>query len=79
MKGYAPGWQLRCTKCGLTFDAADMGIVRLAGRSWHQYKIRWCGQCRWLRFFAEERKPTDVPDPSGPRSDLATHARNLSR
>ena len=27
MKGHAPGWQIRCCKCGLTFDAADLGFV----------------------------------------------------
>jgi hypothetical protein len=29
MKGYAPGWQLRCTKCGATWSAAESGIFRI--------------------------------------------------
>ena len=73
MQGYAPGWQVRCRKCGLTFDAADLGIIRIGGLG-TSYKLFWCQQCGWLRWFALERKPVDVPDHAGPRCDLATHA-----
>lgn len=59
MKGYAPGWQLRCTKCGRTRDAADAGIVRIGAWSWKKYILGWCSRCRWLRWVAVERKPAD--------------------
>ena len=75
MPGYAPGWQVRWRRCGLTFDAADLGIIRIGaiGRS---FKLLWCQQCRWPRWFAWERKPADLPDHAGPRRDCATHDRN---
>jgi hypothetical protein len=31
IKGYAPGWQIRCPKCGLTVPASQTGIVRVGG------------------------------------------------
>jgi hypothetical protein len=67
MKGYAPGWQVRCPRCGLTFDAADLGWVRIWAAG-HSYKLLWCSQCHWFRWCTLERKPRDVPDPAGPRS-----------
>jgi hypothetical protein len=57
MRGYAPGWQVRCTKCGRTREAAEVGIVRLGAWSWKKYTLGWCSDCRWLRFLAVERKP----------------------
>ena len=73
MKGYAPGWQVRCRKCGLTFDADYLGFVfigkvLLGG----EYKLRWCQQCRRLRWMSIERKPASVPEEAGPRCDVAT-------
>jgi hypothetical protein len=56
MKGYAPGWQVRCTKCGKFRDAAEAGIVRVGGWSWKSYKLGWCPDCRRLRFIAIEKK-----------------------
>lgn len=56
MKGYAPGWQVRCTKCDRTRDAADVGITRI-GAAGKKYTLGWCSNCRWLRFIAIERKP----------------------
>ncbi len=70
----ALGWQVRCRRCGLTFDAGDLGIVRIGGLG-TSYKLLWCGQCRWLRWFALERKPADLPDHAGPRCDCETHLR----
>jgi hypothetical protein len=73
MKGYAPDWQVRCCTCGLTFDAADLGMV-FAGKVviGKQYKLLWCQQCRWIRWLAVENRPTDMP-PAGARCDLETH------
>ena len=57
MKGYAPGWQVRCTKCGRTRDASEVGVTRIGGWSWKRYTLGWCSYCHWLRFLAIERKP----------------------
>jgi len=73
MKGYAPDWQVRCCTCGLTFDAADLGMVFVGkvvvGK---QYKLLWCQQCRWIRWLVVEHRPAGLP-PAGARCDLATH------
>jgi hypothetical protein len=74
MKGYAPGWQVRCLKCGVTFDASDLGIIRVAGFG-KSYKLFWCEQCGWFRCFALERKPADLPEYTAPRCDIATYKR----
>jgi len=55
MKGYAPGWQIRCCKCGWTVDAGEAGIIQLGGIG-RSYKLRWRPQCRWLRLAALEKK-----------------------
>ncbi|MCJ7544988.1 MAG: hypothetical protein MUP47_10605 [Phycisphaerae bacterium] len=67
MKGYAPGWQVRCLRCGLTFDAADLGWTRLWARG-TSYKALWCSQCHWLSCFALERKGPELPEHAGPRN-----------
>jgi hypothetical protein len=74
MKGYAPGWQVRCCLCGLTFDAADLGMTFvgkvLLGK---QYKLLWCQQCRWIRWMSVEHRSPNLPPTAGARCDLATH------
>lgn len=57
MKGYAPGWQVRCCRCGHIRDAEETGMVRLGAASWKKYIIGWCPRCRWLRFLAVEKVP----------------------
>jgi hypothetical protein len=54
--GYAPGWQVRCRRCGTTRDAAEVGVVRV-GRSTGKVTgtFGWCGHCRGLRTFVVER------------------------
>ena len=56
MLSLAPGWRIRCRKCGLTRDAAEAGIIRLGavGRS---YKLGYCNRCRRLRWLVCERHP----------------------
>jgi hypothetical protein len=76
MTGHAQGWQVRCRRCGLTFDAADLGFARIGGIG-RSFKLLWCEQCRWPRWFVLERKPADLPERAGPRCDCATHARKL--
>ena len=79
MKGYAPDWQVRCCTCGLTFDAAELGMV-IVGKIviGKQYKLLWCQQCRWIRWLAVENRPAGLP-PAGARCDLETHRKLLSR
>src|SRR5580704_16859250 len=78
MKGYAPDWQVRCCTCGLTFDAADLGMTfvgkLVVGK---QYKLLWCQQCRWIRRLAVENRPTGMP-PAGARCNMETHRKSLS-
>ena len=54
MKGYAPGWQIRCLTCGLKVPAGEVGIIRIGafGRS---YKLGWCSRCKRLRCLVIER------------------------
>ncbi len=56
MRETAPGWRLRCRKCGLTCDASKAGITRLraVGRS---YKLGRCQRCNRLRWLVCERYP----------------------
>ena len=72
MKGYAPGWQLRCGKCGLTFDAADLGFTFIAKITLGERRLRWCQQCRRWRWLIVE-KASD-PSPAGPRCGSAGSA-----
>lgn len=76
MQGFAPGWQVRCPKCRLTFDAGDLGFVfvgkKLVGK---QFKLLWCQQCRWPRWFIIEQKSPVLPGAAGPRCDISTHAK----
>ena len=48
--GYAPGWQIRCRKCGLTVEAGIGGMVRIwaIGRSYRLGKCSACDRLRWL-------------------------------
>ena len=64
MKGYAPGWQVRCLSCGLKVDAGKAGIIRIraAGKS---YNLGWCSRCRRLRCLVVER--TDDEPGTGSR------------
>ncbi len=74
MKGHAPDWQVRCCTCGLTFDAADLRTVFAGKVVGNEYKLRWCQQCRWVRWLSVEHRPKDMRLAEA-RCDLATHAR----
>lgn len=56
----APGWQIRCRKCGFTEPWGKYGI-RLAAAG-TEYTVGWCAKCRWIRTHAIERaeSPTHV-------------------
>lgn len=50
----APGWQIRCLKCGFTEAWGKYGIrLGAAGR---KYTVGFCGRCRWLRFHVIEKR-----------------------
>jgi len=62
LRGYAPGWQVRCLTCGFKIAAGEAGVVRIAAAG-KSYKLGWCRRCRRLRCIVVERvKPRKKPD-----------------
>lgn len=59
MKGYAPGWRVRCTKCNRTRDASEVGMIRVGAWSYKKYTLGWCSHCGRLRFVAIEKAPVE--------------------
>ncbi len=55
----APGWQVRCTRCGFT-EPWGMYGVRLHAVSWKKYTFGRCAQCRRFGFHAIERRPPEA-------------------
>jgi RNA polymerase sigma factor (sigma-70 family) len=53
-KGYAPGWQVRCPKCGLTVDAGAAGLIRV-GAAGTTRRLGPCSVCRRFRWLIVER------------------------
>src|ERR1051325_11558862 len=55
-KGYAPGWQVRCPKCGLTVGAGEAGLIRVwaAGDT---RRLGPCSRCKRFRWLIIERVP----------------------
>jgi hypothetical protein len=51
----APGWRIRCRKCGMTELWGKYGIRKNAAGT--AYTIGWCPRCRWIRTHAIERVP----------------------
>ena len=51
----APGWQVRCTRCGFTEPWGKYGI-RLAVWSWKKYTIGRCPSCWGIGFHAIEKR-----------------------
>lgn len=52
----APGWQVRCTRCGFTEPWGKHGI-RLGAWSWKKYTIGRCPSCKRFGFHAIEKQP----------------------
>ncbi len=50
----APGWNIRCLKCGFTEEWGEYGIR--IGAVGNKYTIGWCSQCRWVRFHVIEKE-----------------------
>jgi hypothetical protein len=55
--GFAPGWQLRCPRCGRTGDASQAGIIRIGAASVGKRILGRCSECKRLRWLALEPKP----------------------
>ncbi len=54
----APGWDIRCLKCGFTEEWGKYGIRKWAvGKS---YTIGWCSKCHWVRCHVIEKKKATV-------------------
>jgi hypothetical protein len=51
----APGWDIRCCRCGFTEPWGKYG-VRLGAWSWKKYTIGRCPSCRRFGFHAIERR-----------------------
>ena len=67
MTGHAPGWKIRCTKCGTTKDAEKAGVVRVGG--WApagKLTLGWCTKCRRLRLACiyQDKTAGNEPDRS---------------
>jgi hypothetical protein len=57
MRDLAPGWLIRCPKCGLTKPLGETGAVRLGAASRGKRTVGFCRQCRRLRWAIIERVP----------------------
>jgi hypothetical protein len=53
--GYAPGWQVRCVKCGHAASAGSVGVIRIKAASLGNYTLGLCSHCKGLRLLAIER------------------------
>lgn len=68
MKGYAPGWWVRCTQCGWTTAASEIGMIRVGAASKRKLvrgKCAQCGKARWLSVMAapteDDLPPFETP------------------
>ncbi|MCE9619198.1 MAG: hypothetical protein K8R92_04745 [Planctomycetes bacterium] len=52
----APGWQIRCVRCGFTDPLGKYG-VRLGAASVGKYTLGRCKSCKRFAFFAIEKRP----------------------
>ncbi len=59
-KDWAPGWKVRCLKCGFTEDWGKYGI-RIAGAG-KKYTLGWCSRCRWIRCHVIEKSKSQTRD-----------------
>ncbi|MBN1516248.1 hypothetical protein JXA32_06730 [Candidatus Sumerlaeota bacterium] len=62
-KGYAPGWQVRCTRCNKTKDAGEAGLIRIKAASVGKVTFGYCSNCQGFRWIAVERKPEAAESP----------------
>jgi len=66
MLDLAPGWIIRCPKCGKQKPLGETGAIRLGAASIGKRTLAWCSKCKSLRWAAIERNepafPTKFPD-----------------
>lgn len=53
---WAPGWQLRCCKCGHHKAGKETGMIRL-GAAGKKYTLGYCSACDRMRWIVIERVP----------------------
>jgi len=61
----APGWIIRCPKCGKQKPLGETGAIRLGAASRGKRTLAWCKTCGWFRWAIIEREPeakVSVPD-----------------
>ena len=51
----APGWDVRCCRCGFTEPWGKYGI-RIGAWSWKCYKVKSCPSCHRFGFHALEKR-----------------------
>ena len=56
MKGYAPGWIVRCPKCGWTIPAAELGWIRIGAASRGKRTLAKCHRCNRIRWVHVEKQ-----------------------
>jgi hypothetical protein len=52
----APGWQIRCPKCGRAKPYGEVGI-RIGATSIGKRVLAWCTKCHRLRWAIVDRIP----------------------
>jgi len=57
MGANAEGWRVRCTSCGRTRPADNVGIIRMGAISRLKYTLGRCSHCGGVRFMAIESDP----------------------
>ena len=60
--GFAPGWIVRCTKCGKIRKADEAGVVRVGSIASFSYTLDWCSNCRKILFHVVERESVEKQD-----------------
>ena len=54
---WAPGWQIRCCKCGNHKPGKEVGMIRL-GAAGKKYTLGYCSVCESMRWVVIERVPS---------------------
>ena len=60
VSGYAPEWQLRCTRCDHGGEAGKAGMFRSQAVSAGKRLFGYCNKCRGFRWIVVERKIADA-------------------
>ncbi len=63
----APGWRVRCLRCGYKQHWGRFGIRRGAA-SWKKWTLGFCKRCRRIACHAIEKGPVPV-EPEGSSQD----------